>query len=81
MIKCSNLTPKTIYSYIDDLVITNFLIDARIGCPCLIQISFAILLCEHVGMHVLFIQGHMFVVLFVLVFLGKWMYRMPKHLL
>ena len=29
MIKCSHLTPKSIKSYIDDLVIANFLIDAR----------------------------------------------------
>ena len=34
MIKCSHLTPKSIYSYIDDLVIANFLIDARIVCAC-----------------------------------------------
>ena len=34
MIKCSHLTPKSIYSYIDDLVITNCLIDAKIGCAC-----------------------------------------------
>ena len=34
MIKCSHLTPKSIYSYIDDLVIANCLIDARIGCAC-----------------------------------------------
>ena len=32
--KCSHLTPKSIYSYIDDLVIANCLIDARIGCAC-----------------------------------------------
>ena len=34
MIKCSHLTPNSIYSYIDDLVIANCLIDARIGCAC-----------------------------------------------
>ena len=34
MIKCSHLTPKSIYSYVDDLVIANCLIDARIGCAC-----------------------------------------------
>ena len=34
MIKCSHLTPKSIYSYIDDLVIANCLIDARIVCAC-----------------------------------------------
>ena len=32
--KCSHLTPKSIYSYIDDLVIANCLIDAKIGCAC-----------------------------------------------
>ena len=48
MIKCSHLTPKSIYSYIDDLVIANCLIDARIGCACFAT-YFAILLCEHVG--------------------------------
>src|SRR3989337_3467630 len=49
MIKCSHLTPKSIYSYIDDLVITNCLIDARVFVHALSHISFAILLCEHVG--------------------------------
>ena len=49
MIKCSHLTPKSIYSYIDDLVIANCLIDARVFVHALPHISFAILLCEHVG--------------------------------
>src|SRR4051812_2939858 len=49
MIKCSHLTPKSIYSYIDDLVIANCLIDARVIVHALSHISFAILLCEHVG--------------------------------
>ena len=49
MIKCSHLTPKSIYSYIDDLVITNCLIDARMVVHALPHISFVILLCEHVG--------------------------------
>ena len=48
MIKCSHLTPKSIYSYIDDLVITNCLIDARVFVHALPHISFAILLREHV---------------------------------
>ena len=73
MIKCSHLAPKSIYSYIDDLVIANCLIDARIGCACLTHISFAILLCEHVGCMILSIRGHPFVVLVVLIFLTKWM--------
>ena len=81
MIKCSHLTPKSIYSYIDDLVIASCLIAARIGCACLTHISFAILLCEHVGMHVFFIQGHPLVVLIVLVFWPSGCRRMPKHLL
>ena len=51
---------KSIYSYIDDLVIANCLIDARVFVNALSHISFAILLCEHVGMHVLFIQGQPF---------------------
>ena len=49
MIKCSHLTPKLIYSYIDDLVIAYCLIDARVFVHALTHISFAILLCEHVG--------------------------------
>ena len=67
MIKCSHLTPKSIYSYIDDLVITNCLIDARVFVHALPHISFAILLCEHVECMILSIQGHPFVVLIVLV--------------
>ena len=46
-IKCSHLTLKSIYSYIDDLVITNCLIDARVFVHALPHISFSILLCEH----------------------------------
>ena len=49
MIKCSHLTPKSIYSYIDDLVIANCLIDARMVVHALSHISVAILSCEHVG--------------------------------
>ena len=49
MIKCSHLTPKSIYSYIDDLVVASCLIDARVIVHALPHISFAILLCEHVG--------------------------------
>ena len=48
MIKCSHLTPKSIYSYIDDLVIANCLIDIRVIVHALPHISFAILLCGHV---------------------------------
>ena len=48
MIKCSHLTPKSIYSYTDDLVIANCLIDARVFVHALPHISIAIfLLCEH----------------------------------
>ena len=49
MIKCSHLTPMSIYSYIDDLVIANCLIVARVIMHALPHISFTILLCEHVG--------------------------------
>ena len=49
MIKCSHLTPKSIYSYIDDLVIANCLIDARIGCACLVTYFICHLLREHAG--------------------------------
>ena len=49
MIKCSHLTPKSIYSYVDDLLIANCLIYARVLVHALSHISFAILLCEHVG--------------------------------
>ena len=52
MIKYSHLTPKSLYSYIDDLVIANCLIDARAFVHALPHISFAILLCEHVAMHI-----------------------------
>ena len=75
MIKCSHLTPKSIYSYIDDLVIANCLIDARLDVHALPHVSFAILLCDHVGMHVFFIRGHLFDFLVVLAFLVKWMYK------
>ena len=47
MIKCSHLTPKSIYSYVDDLVIANFLLDARVFVHALPHISFVVLLCEH----------------------------------
>ena len=56
MIKCSHLAPKSMYSYIDDYVIAHCVIDASVGCACLTHISLAILLCEHVGLH-LFIHS------------------------
>ena len=81
MIKCSHLAPKSIYSYIDDLVIDNCVINARFGCACLTHISFAILLCEHVAMHFpSFEDIH-------LLFRMSWFFwpsgctRMPKNLL
>ena len=80
MIKCSHLTPKSIYLYIDDLVIANCLIDARVFVHALPHISFAILLCEHVGCIIFSIQGHPFFVLIVWYFLlpNGWT-RMPKY--
>ena len=80
MIKCSHLTPKSIYSYIDDLVIANCLIDARVFVHALPHISFSILLCEHVGCIIFSIQGHPFVALIVLLlFLPNGWTRMPKY--
>ena len=49
MIKCSHLTPKSIYSYKNDLVIANCLIDACGFVHALPHVLFAILLYEHVG--------------------------------
>ena len=74
MIKCSHLTPKSIYSYIDDLVITNCLIDARVFLHALPHISFAILLCEHVGCIFYSFEGiHLFLSLFGSFSFDKWM--------
>ena len=73
MIKCSHLTPKSIHSYIDDLVIANCLIDARVYVHALPHVLFAILLCEHVGCIIFFIQGHPFVDLIVWLLFSKWM--------
>ena len=44
MIKCSHLTPQSIYSYIDDLVIANCLIDARVFVHALPHILFCYLI-------------------------------------
>ena len=74
MIKCSHLTPKSIYSHMDDLVIANCLIGARVFVHALPHISFAILLSEHVGCIIFSIQGHPFVALVVWLYLfAKWM--------
>ena len=77
MIKCS----KSIYSYIDDLVIANCLIDARMVVHALPHISFVILLCEHVGCIIFLIRGHPFVALIAwsLFFLPNGWTRMPKN--
>ena len=71
MIKCSHLTPKSIYSYIDDLVNGNFLIDARIGCACFDTYFICYLIVWACWLHNFFIRGHPFVVLIVLVFVGQ----------
>ena len=73
MIKCSHSAPKSIYSYIDDLVIANCLIDTRVYVHALSHVSFAILLCDHVGSIIFSIRGHPFVVLIVWLLLAKWM--------
>jgi len=61
-------------------VIANCLIDARAFVHALPHISFAILLCEHVGCIIFFIRGHPFVVLIVWSFLlpNGWT-RIPKY--
>ena len=78
--KCSHLTPKSINSYIDDLVIANCLIDARVFVHALPHVLFAILLCELVDCIVFSIQGHPFVVSLVWFFFwpNGWT-RMPKY--
>ena len=68
MIKCSHLTPKSIYSYIDDLVIANCLIDARIGCACCATYFNCHLIVWACWLHILLIRGHPFVALFVWIF-------------
>ena len=74
MIKCSHLTPKSIYSYIDDLVIANCLIDARVIVHALPHISFAILLCELVGcIFYSFKDIHLLFWLFGFFSFAKWM--------
>ena len=65
MIKCSHLTPKSIYSYIDDLVIANCLIDARIGCACFATYFICHFIVWACWLHILLIQGHPLVVLIV----------------
>ena len=69
MIKCSHLTPKSIYSYIDDLVIANWLIDARIGCACFVTYFICHFIMSACHLHILLIRGHPFVVLIVWIFL------------
>ena len=74
MIKCYHLTPKSIYSYIDDLVIANCLIVSRMVVHALPHVSFAILLCEHVECIFFLIRGYPFVALIVwLSSFAKWM--------
>ena len=74
MIKCSHLTPKSIYSYIDDLVIANCLIDARVFVHALSHISFAILLSEHVDcIFFPFEDIHLLLWLFGFSSFAKWM--------
>ena len=63
MIKCSHLTPKSIYSYIDDLVITNCLIDARIVCACFATYFLCHFIVWACWLHNLLIRGHPLVVL------------------
>ena len=63
MIKCSHLTPKSIYSYIDDLVIANCLIDAIIGCACFATYFICHSIVWVCWLHILLIRGHPLVAL------------------
>ena len=65
MIKCSHLTPKSIYSYIDDLVIANCLIDARIGCACFATYFICHFIVWACWLHMLLIREHPLVALIV----------------
>ena len=69
MIKCSHLTLKSIYSYTDDLVIANCLIDARIGCASLVTYFNCHFIVWACWLHILLIRGHPLVVLIVWLFL------------
>ena len=69
MIKCSHLSPKSIYSYIDDLVIANCLIDARICCACFATYLICHFIVCACWLHILLIRGHQLVVLIVWHFL------------
>ena len=83
MIQCSHLTPKSLYSYIDDLVIANCLIDAIIRCACF----FTYFICHFIvwtcRLHILLIRGQPLVVWNVwslFLWPSGWT-RMPKYLL
>ena len=54
MIKCSHMTPRSIYSYIDDLVIANCLIDARIVCACFVTYLICYLIVWACWLHIFF---------------------------
>ena len=60
-----HLTPKSIYSYIDDLVIANCLIDARIGCACFATYFICHFIVWACWLHILLIWGHPLVALIV----------------
>ena len=67
-IKCFHLTPQSIYSYIDDLVITNCLIDARVFVHALSHISICHFIVWACWLHIFLIRGHPFVALIVWLF-------------
>ena len=64
-IKCSHLIPQSIYSYIDDLVIANCLINARIVCACFATYFICHFIVWACWLHNLLIRGHPLVVLIV----------------
>ena len=70
-IKCSHLTPQSIYSYIDDLVIANCLIDARIVCAWFVTYFICYIIVWACWLHNFSIRGHPFVVLIMLLFIGQ----------
>ena len=79
MIKCSHLTPKSIYSYIDDIVIANCLIDARIVCACFVTCFICYLIVWACWLHNFSIRGHPFIILIVWILFAKWMDKNAKE--
>ena len=73
-IKCSHLIPQSIYSYIDDLLIANFLIDARSVCACFVTYFICYLIVWACWLHN-FLHSRTFICCFdcLIFLLAKWM--------